>query len=80
VEDFIFDLAKDLQNLRDSVKHIEEEMHHSDEDDDIVVDDNDQHDEASDYPVTVTPSHDPFNYLYRGLRAQREEYIRASTD
>jgi len=57
VEDFMFDLAKDLQNLKDSVKHIEEEMHHSDHDDDIVASTDDgQYDEASDYPVT--PSHD----------------------
>ena len=56
VEYFINDLAKDLQNLKDSVKRIEEEMHQSDDDDDIVVDGDDQYDEASDYPVT--PSHD----------------------
>jgi len=72
VEDFINDLAKDLQNLKDSVKHIEEEMHHSDDDDDIVVDDNDQHDEASDYPVT--PSHDISSTTKAIQRDEREEY------
>jgi len=70
VEYFINDLAKDLQILKDSVKHIEEEMHHSD--DDIVVDDNDQHDEAADYPVT--PSHDISSTTEAIQRDEREDY------
>jgi chromosome segregation ATPase len=71
VEDFIFDLAKDLQNLKDSVKHIEEEMHHSD--DDIVASTDDgQYDEASDYPIT--PSHDMPSTTEDIQRAEREEY------
>lgn len=75
VEYFINDLAKDLQNLKDSVKHIEEEMHHSDEDDadDIVAStDNGQYDEASDYPVTT--SHDMSSTTEAIQRAEREEY------
>jgi chromosome segregation ATPase len=71
VEDFINDLAKDLQNLKDSVKHIEEELHHSD--DDIVVDGDDQHVAAStDYPVTT--SHDIPSTTEDIQRAEREEY------
>merc|ERR1711911_417896 len=51
VEYFINDLAKDLQTLKDSVKHIEEEKHHSDDDDDdIVLDGDDRNYGDSDYP------------------------------
>ena len=51
VEYFINDLAKDLQTLKDSVKHIEdeEEKHHSD-DDDIMLDGDDRNYGDSDYP------------------------------
>merc|ERR1719234_2279688 len=37
VEYTIIDLFKDLQTLKDSVKHLEEEIHHSDEEGDQVV-------------------------------------------
>ena len=57
LEYFINDLAKDLQTLKDSVKHIEEEKHHSDVDD-IVLDG----DENSDYPYpssVIYPENQP---------------------
>ena len=38
VEYTIIDLFKDLQTLKDSVKHLEEEIHHSDEEEEQVVD------------------------------------------
>ena len=61
VEYFINDLAKDLQTLKDSVKHIEEEKHQSDDDDDIVLDGDDRNYDDSDYPYPSTAVNYPEN-------------------
>jgi len=50
VEYFVNDLHKDLQTLKDSVKHIEDEKLHSDDDIELDVDD-DSHDVVLDYPT-----------------------------
>ncbi len=44
------ELGKDLQTLKDSVKHIEEQRHLSDDDIAILLDGVDHHNEDSDYP------------------------------
>jgi len=49
VEYFVNDLHKDLQTLKDSVKHIKDERLHSDDDIELDVDD-DSHDVVLDYP------------------------------
>ena len=54
VEYFINDLHKDLQTLKDSLKHIEEERLHSDDDFELDGDDN-SHDVVLDYPDTSSP-------------------------
>ena len=74
VEYSIIDLTKELQTLKDSVKHIEEEMHHSDEEGDQVMeshgtpnpttnrraDGQDLHD--SDYPFSDSSMSYPESY------------------
>jgi len=62
VEYFINELAKDLQTLKDSVKHIEDEdeKHHSDDDDD-VLDGDDRNYDDSDYPYPSTAVNYPEN-------------------
>jgi len=57
VEYFVNDLHKDLQTLKDSVKHIEDERLHSDDDIELDFDD-DSHDVVLDYttyPDTSSP-------------------------
>ena len=75
VEYFINDLAKDLQSLKDSVKHIDEEKHHSDDDDDIVLDGDDRHYEDSDYPYPSSVIFPENQSTTEVTPSQSEEYF-----
>ena len=80
VEYFINDLAKDLQSLKDSVKHIDEEKHHSDDDDDIVLDGDDRHYEDSDYPYPSSVIYPENQSTTEATPSQSEEYFEDYSD
>ena len=80
VEYFVNDLHKDLQTLKDSVKHFEEERPHSDDDKELDVEDSpDVVLDYPRYPVTSSPMSEGNEDLRHDIEEDEEEPIMMPT-